>query len=132
EGGTRGSGVVVRCSAAVIALNAVGARRIALINPPWFSVELSEHGAGYFQSQGFQVVHNAPADLPSDQRAIHPGQLYEWVRTYVPKSAEAVFIGGNGLRAVGGVPALGKDLFRPVFSANQVQFFTRHSPSARP
>jgi len=120
---TRGIPVVVPCTAAVIALNAVGARRIALINPPWFSVELSEHGAGYFQSQGFQVVHNAPADLPSDQRAIHPGQLYEWVRTYVPKSAEAVFIGGNGLRAIGVIHALEEDLSRPVLTANQVAFW---------
>jgi maleate isomerase len=41
----------------------------------------------------------------------------------VPDSAEAVFIGGNGVRAVGAVGALEEDLGRPVLSANQVAFW---------
>jgi maleate isomerase len=69
------------------------------------------------------VVHNGPAGLPSDQRAIHPGQLYEWVRNHTPRSAEAVFIGGNGLRAIGVIQALEQDLGRPVLTANQVAFW---------
>jgi maleate isomerase len=104
-------------------LAALGVKRLALIDPPWFSVELNAQGAAYFQGQGFDVVHNGPADLPSDQRAIHPGQLYEWVRTHTPKSAEAVFIGGNGLRAIGVIQALEQDLARPVLTANQVAFW---------
>jgi maleate isomerase len=44
--------------------------------------------------------------LPSDQQAIQPDQLYNWVRSHVPKSAEAIFIGGNGLRAIGVIKAL--------------------------
>jgi maleate isomerase len=120
---TRGIPVVIPCAAAVVALTALGAKRIALIDPPWFSIELNEQGAGYFRTQGFDVVHNGPAGLPSDQRAIHPGQLYEWVRSHVPKAAEAVFIGGNGLRAIGVVHALEEDLSRPVLTANQVAFW---------
>ena len=95
----------------------------ALINPPWFSVELSERAAGYFQGKGFEVVHHGPAGLLSDQRAVHPGQLYEWVRANTPKSAEAVFIGGNGFRAIGTIKALEEDLARPVLTANQVAFW---------
>jgi maleate isomerase len=120
---TRGIPVVIPCAAAVVALTALDAKRIALIDPPWFSIELNQQGAGYFRSQGFDVVHNGPAGLPSDQRAIHPGQLYEWVRTHVPKTAEAVFIGGNGLRAIGVIHALEEDLSRPVLTANQVAFW---------
>jgi maleate isomerase len=120
---TRGIPVVIPCAAAVVALIALGVKRLALIDPPWFSVELDQQGARYFQSQGFDVVHNSPAGLPSDQRAIHPGQLYEWVRTHVPKSAEAVFIGGNGLRAIGVIHALEEDLSRPILTANQVAFW---------
>ena len=107
----------------VVALIALGVKKLAVIDPPWFSVELNRQGARYFQSQGFDVVHNSPAGLPSDQRAIHPGQLYEWVRTHVPNSAEAVFIGGNGLRAIGVIHALEEDLSRPVLTANQVAFW---------
>jgi maleate isomerase len=38
----------------------------------------------------------------------------------VPVEADAVFIGGNGLRAVGTIEALEEDLGIPVLTANQV------------
>jgi maleate isomerase len=120
---TRRIPVVIPCTAAVVALRALGAKKLALVDPPWFSVELDQQGARYFQSQGFDVVYSGPAGLPSDQRAIHPGQLYDWVRTHTPKSAEAVFIGGNGFRAIGVIRALEEDLARPVLTANQVAFW---------
>jgi hypothetical protein len=37
---TRGIPVVIPCAAAVTALIALGAKRLALINPPWFSAEI--------------------------------------------------------------------------------------------
>ena len=77
-------------------------------------------GVEYFRSQGLEVVHHAPAGLPSDQRAVHPGQLYEWARAHVPAAAEAVFIGGNGFRTVGVIQTLEEDLGVPVLTANQV------------
>ena len=123
EARTRGIPVVVTCAAAVLALATLAVKRLALVHPPWFSAELDEQGAAYFRGQGFDVVHSGPANLPSDQRAIHPGQLYEWVRTHTPGSAEAVFIGGNGFRAVGVIQALEQDLARPVLTANQVAFW---------
>jgi CheY-like chemotaxis protein len=45
---------------------------------------------------------------------VHPGTIYEWTRAHVLKNADAVFIGGNGFRAVGAIEALEKDLGRPV------------------
>jgi maleate isomerase len=123
EARTRGIPVVITCAAATLALVTLGVKRLALINPPWFSVKLSQQGAEYFLREGFEVVYNGPAKLPSDQRAIHPGQLYEWVRAHTPKSAQAVFIGGNGLRAIGTIKALEEDLARPVLTANQVAFW---------
>ena len=117
---TRGIPVAVTCASAVLALRALGAGRLALVAPPWFSPELSALGADYFASQGLEVVHHAPAGLPSDQRAVHPGQVYEWVRAHVPAAAEAVFVGGNGFRAVGAIQALEEDLGAPVLTANQV------------
>jgi len=104
-------------------MNALGVRRLALVDPPWFSVELSGQGARYFAGNGFEVVHYGPAGLTSDQRAIHPGQVYEWVRSHTPKTAEAVFIGGNGFRVVGAIKALEEDLQRPVLTANQAAFW---------
>ena len=79
EARTRGIPVVITCPAAVLALTVLGVKHVALIHPPWFSAELDGLGAEYFREQGFEVVHSGPAELPSDQRAIHPGQLYEWM-----------------------------------------------------
>src|SRR5713226_505292 len=83
---TRGIPVVIPCAAAVAALIALGVTRLALISPPWFSAELDQQGVHYFQSHGFEVVHSGPAGLPSDQQAIRPSQLYEWVRAHTPRS----------------------------------------------
>jgi maleate isomerase len=120
---TRGIPVIIPCAAAVTALIVLGAKRLVLINPPWFSVAIDQQGARYFQDQGFEVVYNGPADLPSDQQAIQPSHLYEWVHAHTPKSAEAVFIGGNGFRAIGVIKALEENLSRPVLTANQVAFW---------
>ena len=120
---TRGIPVVITCAAAATALAALSAKRVALISPPWFSAEMAQQGARYFQSQGFEAVYSAPADLPSDQQAIQPDQLYNWVCSHVPKSAEAILIGGNGFRAISVIKALEDSLDRPVLSANQAAFW---------
>jgi maleate isomerase len=118
----RSSGIpiVSTCAAAVLALRSVQAQRLALVNPPWFDAELDALGAKFFTSQGFDVVSHAPCGLPSNQRSINPPELYDWVREHTPDSADAVFIGGNGCRAVGVIEALEQDMRRPVLSANQV------------
>ena len=120
---TGGIPVVVATSAACLALRAVRARRIAVVHPPWFSAEVDQLGAEYFRAQSFEVVHHGPAPLRDDFGEVHPAQIYEWARRVVPASAEAVFIGGNGLRAIGAIRALEEDLGRPVLSANQVVFW---------
>jgi maleate isomerase len=120
---TRGIPVVITCASAVTALMALGVTRLALVSPPWFSTEIDQQGARYFQSQGFEVVRSGPAGLPSDQQAIQPGELYQWVLAHTPESAEAVFIGGNGFRAIGVIDALEENLNRPVLTANQVAFW---------
>ncbi|SAL77897.1 Maleate isomerase [Caballeronia arvi] len=123
EARTRGIPVVISSAAAVAALENLNVTRLALISPPWFSAEMDRQGARYFQTCGFDVVSNGPAGLPSDQHAIQPGELFEWVRTHTAKSAQAVFIGGNGFRAVGVVKALEEALGIPVLTANQVSFW---------
>ena len=51
---------------------------------------------------------------------VPPAEVYECVRTNVPRQAEAIFISGNGLRAIGAIHALEENLGRPVLTANQV------------
>jgi maleate isomerase len=117
---TRGIPVVAPCTAAVTALEVLGATRVALIHPPWFDAELSDLGRRYYEAAGLEVVHAAPCGLPSDQTAIRPEELHAWALSHVPDRAEAVVIGGNGFRAVGVISTLEADLGRPVLTANQV------------
>ena len=66
EARARGIRVVIPTEAFRLALHAVGARRIALIHPPWFSADLDKAGAAYFRSHGFDVAYHAPAPFRSD------------------------------------------------------------------
>jgi maleate isomerase len=112
--------VVVTCRAAVEGLRVLGARRIALIDPPWFDTELNGLGAQYYESAGFVVVYSSPCGLPSDQTKITPADLHAWVSEHVSSTgAEAIVFGGNGFRAVGAIAALEEDLGRAVVTANQ-------------
>jgi maleate isomerase len=126
--------VVLSCPAAVAAFRAVGARRIALIHPPWFTDDEQQLGVAYFKNQGFDVVYANQMRLrgfsiakPDDPlrkfTEVYPGELYAWARTQVPAEAEAILFSGNGFRVIGVIAALEEDLGRPVLTANQVAFW---------
>ena len=112
--------VVLTCPAAVEAFRILAVHRVALIHPPWFSEEVNSKGMDYFRSQGFDVALCARITPARTFTEVPPAEVYEWVRTNTPRQAEAVFIGGNGLRAVGAIDALEENLGRPVLTANQV------------
>jgi maleate isomerase len=116
---TRDIPVVAACGAAVEGLRVLAARRVALVDPPWFDTELNGLGRRYYESAGFEVVHSAPCGLPSEQAKITPADLHAWVSEHVSTEADAIVIGGNGFRAVGAIAVLEEDLGRPVVTANQ-------------
>jgi maleate isomerase len=117
---TRGIPVVATCKAAVEGLRVLGARRIALIDPPWFDTELNGLGRRYYESAGFEVVYSSPCGLPSAQVKITPADLHAWVSEQISTTdAEAIVFGGNGFRAVGAIAALEEDLGRAVVTPNQ-------------
>ena len=116
---TRGIPVVAPCAGVVDALRTLGAGRIELVDPPWFDAELTALGRRYYEAAGFDVVRAGPSGLPSDQREIRPAELYAELSERTPDDAEAVVIGGNGMRAVGVIAALEARLGRPVVTANQ-------------
>ena len=60
---------------------------------------------------------------PNTGSVASPAEIYEWVRSHVPSSAQAVFIAGNALRAIGVIAALEEDLRRPILTANQVSLW---------
>lgn len=112
--------LLLTCPAATEALRNLGTQRIAVIHPPWFTEELNAQGMDYFRTQGFEVILCARITPARQFTEVPPAEVYEWAKTNVPRQAEAVFIGGNGLRAVGAINALEESLHRPVLTANQV------------
>jgi len=116
---TRGIPVLAATSATVEALRALGASHLALVDPPWFDVALSEMGRRYYEAAGFSVARSGPCALPSDQAQITPEQLFDWILANCPREVDAITIGGNGFRAVGVIAALESQLDCSVISANQ-------------
>jgi maleate isomerase len=54
---------------------------------------------------------------------ISPVEVYDWSKEHVSNEAEAVFIGGNGMRTIGAIQALEEALALPVLTANQVSMW---------
>jgi maleate isomerase len=126
---SNGIPVLMSAPAATAGLRALEAERIALIHAPFFTDDFDQKGVGYFQERGFEVVHVShlmpPTEIPHPNTGsvASPAEIYEWVRSHVPSSAQAVFIGGNAIRAIGVIAALEEDLRRPVLTANQVSLW---------
>jgi maleate isomerase len=115
--------VLFTCPAATQGLRAMSAQRVALIHPPWFTEKMNTEGMDYFRSQGFEVVRSSRISPSRQFTEVPPREVYDWTRQNVPRQADAVFIGGNGLRAVGTIHALEQALGKPVLTANQVLFW---------
>ena len=126
---SNGIPILMSAPAATAAFRALEAERIALVHAPFFTDDFDQKGAAYFQERGFDVVHvshlmpQVEIPHPNTGSAASPAEIYEWVRSYVPSSAQAVFLGGNALRAIGVIAALEEDLRRPVLTANQVSLW---------
>lgn len=113
-----GKPVVTTGHAILQALKRLGAKRIALVDPPWFPPELTAMGEAWLTRNGLSVLSAQSAGLPTGQSNIHPGSFYRWIRDNSPADADAVVIGGNGFRAVGAVRLLEADLQIPILTAN--------------
>lgn len=121
----RASGIPVLITglAASEALRLLGVHRLAVIHPPWFAEEVNAKGREYFRARSVEVVFCAPMTPVRPFTEVPPAEVYDWAKANVPPNADAVFIGGNGLRAVGVIQALEEALGRPVLTANQVLFW---------
>jgi maleate isomerase len=128
-GHSGGIPVLMSAPAATAGFRALEAERIALIHGPFFTDDFDQKGVAYFQERGFEVVHVShllPAievPHPNTGSVARPADIYEWAHSHVPSSAQAVFIGGNAVRAIGVIAALEEDLRRPILTANQVSLW---------
>jgi maleate isomerase len=118
ESRSGGVPVVLTGDAATAALQRLGAQRISLVFPPWFSAW--DAGTAYFRARGFDVVQSVRMEPERTFAEVPPEELFAFVGERTPAAAEAVFIAGNGLRAAGAIEELERRLARPVLAANQV------------
>jgi maleate isomerase len=123
EARTKSTPVIFPATALVEAARMIGARRIALVHPPWFKDPPHEAGAAYFRAQGFDLVSSKRITPAREFSEVPAREAHDWIVANTPKEAEAVIQGGNGLRAIGAIDALERSLGRPVITANQALFW---------
>jgi maleate isomerase len=120
---TKGIPIVIPAMALADAAQTFGVRRIALVHPPWFMDETNELGRKYFQGRGFDVVSARPIEPRRNFSEVPAAEVYRWIMATTPPQAEAVVVGGGGLRIIGAIEALERSLGRPVITANQATFW---------
>lgn len=117
-------------TAATAAIRHLGLERIAVMAPSWFDEQLCEDGKSYFTEQDIDVVSATPSGPSGGPLAINAAVTAEAVRTLVESTrAKAVFIAGNGQRAIGAIDHLERDLGITVLTANQVLLWASLSGS---
>jgi|SRR5689334_16630974 len=116
----KGVSIISTCLAAAAALRLLGARRLSLVHPPWFSEDSNSAGAAYWREAGFDVVQCVRLEPSRSFTEVNPAEVFQFVSANTPREVDAVLIGGNGLRAIGTIRALEERLRKPVLSANQV------------
>ncbi|BBZ06959.1 hypothetical protein MDOR_11280 [Mycolicibacterium doricum] len=108
-------------TAAVAASQALQLERIAVMAPSWFDDELCEAGTAYFADQGLDVISVTPCGPEGGPQAITPAKMAGAIRGLVERTrARAVFVAGNGQRAVGAINQAERKLGVTVLTANQV------------
>jgi maleate isomerase len=116
----KGIPVIFTCQAATTALRHLNVRRISIVHPPWWSDASNSEGMKYWRDAGFEVLQCTRLQPLRSFTEVAAAEVFQYVNAHTPRSAEAVFIGGNGMRAVGAIRALEARLHKPVLSANQV------------
>jgi maleate isomerase len=116
----KGTRVIFPAIAALVAFRQLGAQRIALIHPPWWTETAHRQGCAYWRAAGFDVRDCFRMQGSPVLAEVAPREVFDAVVAHTPNDAQAVFIGGNGMRAVGAIAALEKQLGRPVLTANQI------------
>lgn len=108
-------------TAATSAIRHLGLDSIAVMAPSWFDEQLCGEGAAYFTDQGIDVISATPSGPDGGPLAITAAATAEAVNNVVETSgAKAVFIAGNGQRAIGAIDQLERELGITVLTANQV------------
>ena len=103
------------------AFRALGTRKLALVTP--YIDEINEHELTFMRSIGLEVVYMKGLGISDTVQIakIEPVRVYELGREALSKAPEAdtLFISCGNLRTIEVIPALEKEMGKPVISSNQ-------------
>ena len=111
---TLGRPTASMCDSIAAALRALGAGRVALVAP--YPEPVAARLAAYFAERGFAVVRTLAVGL-ADEEEIGARTAEDWrgtARLAVAPDAEAVVLGGGGVRAIDRLEAMEEEFGRPV------------------
>lgn len=105
------------------ALNAVGAKRVAVATP--YLDEINRKEAAYMAAAGFEIVSIAGLNLEkdSDMIRVRPDFIAEFAASVDSPDADALFISCGALRSVDVVERLERELGKPVICSNQAMMW---------
>jgi maleate isomerase len=120
EDRAKGIRVIFPSLAAWAALGELGVQRVSLVHPPFWTETANDQARAYWRSAGFDVVQCMRIEPLRDFTEVAPSELVDFICARLPREAQAVFIGGNGMRAIGAIKSMEARLKKPVLSANQI------------
>ncbi|NLY45687.1 MAG: Asp/Glu racemase [Tissierella sp.] len=123
ESASNGIPCITTSGAAVTALKALGVKKIAVATP--YIGEVNERGKKYLEESGFEVTNliglNLLYDREIDSQSLET--VYKLAKAADTEDAEAIAILCTGIRSIGILQHLEKDLGKPVISAIQATFW---------
>lgn len=123
EEASKGIPSITTSASVVAALESYGVKKVAVATP--YIEEVNERGRKYLEDSGFEVTNLIGLNLRQD-RDIDSQPLeivYKLAKEVDSEDAEAVVILCTGIRSIGILEHLEKDLGKPVISAIQATFW---------
>ena len=116
-----GAPAVTAARAVRLALQRLGAKRIALATP--YPQSISARGKAYWEAAGFAIVGYHRLEGVANIYAETQERAYELARLADVPDADAVLLSGTGLPTIGVLEELERELRKPVISSNQASLW---------
>jgi maleate isomerase len=115
--------VTTTSTAMLKALRTFRAKRVSFVGP--YEDRITQRGRKFLEENGFEVLAATGMGLTTDKEigAVALEDVYAFARTSAHPTSDAVFLSCTGMRTVGAIEALERDLGVPVVSAIQVSFW---------
>ncbi|MEL6435093.1 MAG: arylmalonate decarboxylase, partial [Pseudomonadota bacterium] len=105
------------------ALNAIGAKRVAVATP--YLDEINRRESDYMEAAGFEItnIQGLQLEKDSDMIRVRPEFIADFARSVDSEDADAVFISCGALRTIDILDDLEHSLGKPVICSNQAMLW---------